>query len=40
MARVNADAADILMVDIRGKRLPVHRVKMPFVRNGKACIEL
>jgi aminomethyltransferase len=40
MARVAADAGERLTVDIRGRRLPVRRVKMPFVRNGKACIEL
>lgn len=40
MARVAADAGDALTVDIRGRRLPVRRVKMPFVRKGKACIEL
>jgi aminomethyltransferase len=40
MARVTADAGDDLSVDIRGRRLPVRLVKMPFVRNGKACIEL
>ncbi|MCB1818908.1 MAG: glycine cleavage system aminomethyltransferase GcvT, partial [Gammaproteobacteria bacterium] len=39
MARVAADAGEQLTVDIRGKRLPVRRVKMPFVRNGKPCIE-
>lgn len=40
MARVSADAGDLLTVDIRGRRLPVKRLKMPFVRNGKACVEL
>jgi len=40
MARVAGDAGDGLSVDIRGRRLPVRRVKLPFVRNGKACIEL
>ena len=40
MARVAADAGDALEVDIRGKRLPLRRVKMPFVRNGKPCIDL
>ncbi len=40
MARVAADAGDQLQVDIRGKKLPLRRVKMPFVRNGKAQIEL
>ncbi len=40
MARVAADAGETLTVDIRGRRLPVRRVKMPFARNGKPCIEL
>ena len=43
MARVAADAADAgesLEVDIRGKRLPLRVVKMPFARSGKAQIEL
>ncbi|MCB1791615.1 MAG: glycine cleavage system aminomethyltransferase GcvT [Gammaproteobacteria bacterium] len=40
MARISADAGDELTVDIRGKRLAVRRVKMPFARNGKACIDL
>ncbi len=40
MARVDADAGDSLSVDIRGRRLPVRRVKMPFARNGQACIDL
>ncbi len=40
MARVAADAGERLDVDIRGKRLPLKRVKLPFVRNGQACIEL
>ncbi len=40
MARVAADAGETLTVDIRGRRLPVRRVKMPFARNGEPCIEL
>ena len=40
MARVDATAGDGLTVDIRGRRLPVRRVKMPFVRNGAPCIEI
>ena len=40
MARVDSEAGDSLTVDIRGRRLPVRRVKMPFVRNGAACIEI
>ncbi len=39
MARVAAGDYP-LTVDIRGRRLPVQRVKMPFARNGKACIDL
>jgi hypothetical protein len=27
-------------VDIRGRRLPVRLVKLPFVRQGKACVDL
>ena len=40
MARVAGDAGDLLQVDIRGKKLPLKKVKMPFVRNGQAQIEL
>ena len=40
MARVAGDAGDELTVDIRGKKLPLKKVKMPFVRNGQAQIEL
>jgi len=40
MARVDAEAGDSLTVDIRGRRLPVRRVKAPFVRHGAACIEI
>ena len=40
MARVAADSGEELTVDMRGRRLPVRRVKMPFFRNGKACIDL
>jgi aminomethyltransferase len=40
LARVAADAGAQLTVDIRGKRLPLRRVKPPFVRNGQACIEI
>ena len=40
MARVSADAGDALTVDIRGKKLPLKKVKMPFVRNGQAQIEI
>ncbi|MCB1865720.1 MAG: glycine cleavage system aminomethyltransferase GcvT [Chromatiales bacterium] len=41
MARIDADADNAaLQVDLRGKRLPVRVVRPPFVRNGKARIEL
>jgi aminomethyltransferase len=40
MARVAADAGEALQVEIRGRKLPLIRVKMPFVRNGQAQIEL
>lgn len=40
MARVAGDAGDELAVDIRGKKIPLIKVKAPFVRNGKACIEI
>ncbi len=35
LARVPAGAGDTLQVDIRGKAVPVRRVKFPFVRDGK-----
>ncbi len=40
MARLPAGAYDAAQVDVRGKLLDVRVVKMPFVRNGKAMIEL
>lgn len=40
MARVDADAGEPLEADIRGRRQPVIRVRMPFVRHGKAVIDL
>jgi len=40
MARVEADAGDDLEVDIRGRKVPLRQVKMPFVRQGKACIDI
>lgn len=36
-ARVDANSENDLTVDIRGKRLPVEMVKLPFARAGKAC---
>ena len=38
LARVTADAGDDLAVEIRSRRLPVRRVKPPFVRHGKALV--
>jgi aminomethyltransferase len=40
LARLAADAGEHLTVEIRGKRLPLRRVKPPFVRQGKPRIEL
>ncbi len=40
LARVPQDTGDSCQVEIRGKRLPARVVKPPFVRNGKARIEL
>jgi len=39
-ARVPKDTADTCQVDIRGKLLTARVVKLPFVRNGKARVEL
>jgi len=35
LARIKRDASGPLAVEIRGKRVPVTRVKPPFVRGGK-----
>ncbi len=40
LARVPQDAGDQLEIDIRGKAVAARVVKYPFVRNGKALIEL
>jgi len=40
LARLDARAGEALTVEIRGRRLPVRLVKPPFVRHGKALIEL
>lgn len=40
LARVPVDAEDKLEIDIRGKAVAARVVKYPFVRNGKALIEL
>jgi len=37
LARVPAGATGDLRVDIRGREMPVRVVKVPFVRDGKAC---
>ncbi len=39
-ARVAADAGDALSVEIRGKRLPLRQVRLPFVRHGQPQIDL
>ena len=39
-ARVPANTAGVIHVDIRGKEVPVRMVKYPFVRDGKACDDL
>jgi len=39
-ARVPAATGDAVHVDIRGKLLPARVVKLPFVRNGKACADV
>ncbi|MET0107077.1 MAG: glycine cleavage system aminomethyltransferase GcvT [Sedimenticola sp.] len=40
LARVSRSVVDECDVEIRGKRIPAKVVKPPFVRNGKACIEV
>lgn len=40
LARIAAGAGTELNVDIRGKKLPVTRVRPPFVRNGEACVQV
>ncbi len=41
LARIDATADnDTLRVDMRGKQLPLRVVKPPFVRNGKALVDL
>ena len=39
-ARIARDAGEALSVEIRGKRLPLRVVKLPFVRHGQAQIEI
>jgi aminomethyltransferase len=40
LARLPAAAAGEVQVDIRGRQMPTRIVKPPFVRNGRALIEL
>jgi len=40
LARVSADIGETCEVEIRGKRVPARVVKPPFVRKGKACVDL
>jgi aminomethyltransferase len=40
LARVQPGIGESCEVDIRGKRVAARVVRPPFVRNGKACIEL
>ena len=40
MARVPAASKDTVQVDIRGKLLDAKVVKMPFVREGKICVDV
>ena len=40
LARVAAQVSDECQVEVRGKQLACKVVKPPFVRNGKACVEL
>jgi aminomethyltransferase len=40
LARVSNDIGDRCEVEIRGKRVTARIVKPPFVRKGKACIDL
>jgi aminomethyltransferase len=39
-ARVPAGTGERVAVDIRGKQLSARVVKFPFVRHGKACVEI
>jgi aminomethyltransferase len=40
LARVHGDPGDSCQVEMRGKAVAVKVVKPPFVRNGKACVEV
>lgn len=39
-ARVPAATGEEVEVDVRGKRLKARVVKLPFVRNGKPCVDI
>jgi len=39
-ARVPTGTTGTVQVDIRGRQVPAHVVKYPFVRGGKACAGL
>lgn len=39
MARIQRDAVKTLEVEIRGKRLPIRQVSLPFIRKGKILVE-
>ena len=40
LARVHGDPGTTCQVEMRGKAVDVKVVKPPFVRNGKACVEI
>ena len=40
LARVQGDPGASCQVEMRGKAVDVKVVKPPFVRNGKACVEI
>ena len=40
LARVAAEVADECQVEVRGRQLVCKVVRPPFVRNGKACVEI
>jgi aminomethyltransferase len=40
LARVHGDPGTVCQVEMRGRAVDVKVVKPPFVRNGKACVEI
>jgi aminomethyltransferase len=40
LARVQSNIGETCSVEIRGKQVPAKVVRPPFVRKGKACINL